>query len=103
MPLFLMISRHAPENCPICNAQTRKVYMDMFNKMEGTLKKHGVKLIWGGSVYTEHLSVYIFDAPSLEAFQKASMEPEVLAISAYETSEVKLAMGMTEAVKMLCK
>jgi len=37
----------------------------------------------------------------LDAFQKLGMEPEVLALSAYETYEVKLALSMEETVKML--
>ena len=101
MPLFLSISRHMPENCPVFNAKTRKVYMNWYSKLEGILKKHGVRLIWGGSVYTEHLSVYVFEAPSLEAFQKATFEPDFDAIHEYETVETKLVASMEDAMKTL--
>jgi len=39
----------------------------------------------------------VYEAKSLDVFQKLFMEPEVLALSAYETYEVKLAFGMEEA------
>lgn len=101
MPTFLMISRHAPADCPIFNEKTRKVYVDWFSKMDEMSKKYKIKMLWGGAAISEHLSVFIFEAPSLEAFQKASMAPEALALGKYETAEVKLATGMEEAMKML--
>ena len=101
MPTFLMISRHSPESCPMLNEKTRKVYMEYLSKLDGLFKKHGIKNLWGGAVISEHLTVAICEAPSLEAFNKLCMEPEILAISAYETCEVKLAMSMEEALKML--
>jgi hypothetical protein len=53
------------------------------------------------NVNTEHLGVMMLEAPSLEAFNKLGMEPEVMALSAVETYEVKLALSMEEAMKML--
>ena len=43
MPIFLLISRHSPENCPMFNEKARKVYMEYFSKLDGLLKKHGIK------------------------------------------------------------
>ena len=57
-------------------------------------------MLGGWNVSTEHLTVFACEA-SLDAFQKLSMEPEILAVSAYETGEVKLASGMEEAMKIL--
>lgn len=102
MPTFLMTSRHTSENCPQFNEKTRKVYVEFFNKLEGLLKKHGAKMPWAGIVFPEHLAVYIFETPSLEAYQKFSMEPEFLALIANETCEVKLVtMNFEEALKSL--
>ena len=101
MPKFLLISRHSPENCPMFNEKARKVFMEYVSKLDGILKKHGMKMLGNWTVPTEHLSVVVFEAPSLEAFAKCGMEPEVLALSAYETYEVKLALGMEETMKML--
>ncbi len=38
------------------------------------------------------------EAPSLDAFEKFGMEPEFLAISAYESYEIKLATSLEEAL-----
>ncbi len=101
MPIFLLISRHSPESCPLFNEKARKVYMEYFSKLDGLLKKHGIKSLANCTVPSEHLSVVVFEAPSVEAFNKLGMEPEILAISAYETYEVKSAVGGEEVVKML--
>jgi hypothetical protein len=101
MPIFLVISRHSPEHCPILNEKTRKVYVEYMKKVDGLAKKHGIKNLGGCAVYNEHLSVMMFDAPSLEAWEKLGMEPEILALSAYETYEVKVAISNEEAMKML--
>jgi len=101
MPIFLVISRHSPESCPMFNEKARKVYMDYLSKLEGRLKQHGGKMLGGYSVHTEHLGIMIFEAPSLEAFQKYSMEPEVMALSEYSTYEVKMAESIEEAMKLM--
>jgi len=101
MPIFLVISRHSPENCAMFNEKARKVSMEWFSKQEGRLKKHGVKMLGGCHVPNEHLCVYMFEASSLDAFQKMAMEPEVLALSAFETYEVKAALSIEEVMKML--
>lgn len=101
MPIFLMISRHSPENCPMFNEKARKVYMEYMSKLDGLLKKHGIKMLGSWTVYTEHLSVIVFDAPSLDAMNKCASDPTIMALSAFETYEVKAALSMEEAVKML--
>jgi hypothetical protein len=101
MPIFLMISRHSPENCPAFNEKARKIWTEYLVKLDGILKKHGMKNLGACNVHTEHLGLMMLEAPSLEAFNKYEMEPEVLALSAVETYEVKSAIGMEEAMKML--
>ena len=83
------------------NEEARKLWLEYISKFDELVKKHGIKRLGGWIVPTEHLSVGVFDAPSLEAFQSWSMEPLVLAFGAYETYEVKLAFSMEEAAQML--
>jgi hypothetical protein len=101
MPTILMISRHPAESCPLFNEKARKVYLEYGSKLEGMLKKHGIKAIANCTVPNEHLSVIVSEAPSLEAFNKLCMEPEIMALNAYETYEIKLALNAEEAFKML--
>jgi hypothetical protein len=101
MPTILVISRHSPEDCPVFNEKARKVYLAWWDKLDAWSKKYGVKMVGSWGVHSEHLTILVFEVPSMDAFQKVSMEPEVQALSAYMTSEVKLALTMEEAMKML--
>jgi hypothetical protein len=54
-----------------------------------------MKVLWSGGNPSEHLSIFVVEAPSSEAFEKASMEPEFMALMATETTEIKLETSMT--------
>lgn len=97
----MLIHRHSPENCAFFNEKARKMTLNLVDKMEGLLKKHGVKMVGCWHVLAEHLMFEVYEAPSLEAFQKLGREPEILAWSAYNTFEVKSAISAEEAIKML--
>jgi len=103
MPTFLVFGTHHSENCPMYNEKTRKVMMEYTSKRDGLLKKHGVKMIGSWTVIGEHLAVWIFEASSADAFGKYLMEPELMAVNAFETMEVKMAMSSEEVMKMLPK
>ncbi len=96
MPTFLVISRHSPEYCPEFNEKVRKAMLEAVGKMDGLLKKHGVKLVgaWFGSVPADHIYYMVYEAPSVEAFQKLSMEPESLAAAAHDTQEIKIVTSL---------
>ena len=83
------------------NEKARKVSLQLVNKMEGLLKKHGVKMVGLWQVPTEHLIFEVYEAPSLEAFQKLGREPEIQAWYAYNTTEMKIALSAEEAAQML--
>jgi len=83
------------------NEKARKVTLQLVNKMEGLLKKHGVKMVGLWQVPTEHLIFEVYEAPSYEAFQKLGREPELLAWSAYNTMEMKSAISIEEATQRL--
>jgi hypothetical protein len=51
-------------------------------------------------VFENHMTVMVFEA-TYEAFQKLSMEPEVMRLNAINTSSTKVAMSMDEAFKIL--
>jgi uncharacterized protein with GYD domain len=101
MATFLAISKHAPDKCPMFNETTKRVYEKWYNSVAENYRKHGVKLIGGWTVHGEHLNFWVVDAPSLEALQALMMEPDILALSAIETMEFKVAMNMEEVAKMM--
>jgi len=101
MPTFLMISRHSPENCPLNNEKMKAMTLELPDKLGRLEKKHGVKRVGAWTVVPEHLLVWVYEAPSSEALQKFSMEPELLKWMAFNTSEIKLAMTLEESMKLL--
>lgn len=101
MPTFLVIYRHSPENCGAFNDKARKAVEELARKQDERCKKHGVKIVEEWHVPEEHLIFVVYEAPSLEAFQRYNMEPEVLAMSEYETAEIKIVYRMEEAMKIL--
>ena len=101
MATFLIISRHSPENCPINNEQMKKLTLELPDKLIELEKKHGIERVGVWTVIQEHLLVWVYEAPSSEALQKFSMEPEMVKWMAWNTSEIKLAMSLEESNKLL--
>ena len=101
MPTLLCISRHSPENCPLFNEKTKKLTLNIADKIEGLANKHGIKVIGVWNVPSEHLIVMLYDAPSLEAYEKFTMDPVMLPWDSFNTTYSKVAYGMEQAIKML--
>jgi len=103
MAIFLIVSRHSPENCPINNEQMKKITLELPEKLGDLEKKHGVKRIGAWPVIPEHLTVWVYEAPSSESLQKFSMEPDMVKWMAWNTNEIKLAMSIEDSIKLLDK
>jgi hypothetical protein len=101
MPIQINFIKASPENDPFFSEKSRKVALEWFSKRDGLLKKHGIKSIGSWNVPAEHLSIFVAEASSLDAFQKLMMEPEYIAFLGYVTVETKVALSMDDATKML--
>jgi uncharacterized protein with GYD domain len=99
--LFLQTARHSAESCPMHNEKVKKIFTDITSHMERLLKKHGVKMVGLWVSTPEHLLVTVYDAPNMEALLKLSMEPEVMAWMAYNTTETRPVMTIEEVMKLL--
>jgi hypothetical protein len=53
-------------------------------------------MVGGWNVPSEHLTVQVFEAPTFEAMQAYSMEPEVMKLSNVDTAEIKVAYTLEE-------
>ena len=56
-------------------------------------------MVGSWTISTEHVYYMIFDAPGLEAFNDFGMEPDMLAMAAFYTAEVKIVTNLEEKVK----
>jgi len=101
MPLFLKIARHSAESCPMHNEKVKKITADLMSKLGQLTKKYGIKVVGGWTSMPEHLLVMVYDAPSMEAMLKLTMEPEVIDWLGYNTSEIKPVMTLEESMKLL--
>lgn len=101
--LFLQISKHSPESCPIHHEKHKKATIDLMANMDKLQKKHGIKEVGSWHSMPNHLLVAVFDAPSLEATQKFMMEPVIVAWMAHNNSEIMPVTTAEEAVKMFLK
>lgn len=99
MSQFLAIVRHTPENCPITNAETRKLGMEMMNKLAEVLRTHQVKLVSSVTAVDEHTEWNVFDAPSAEEFQKTVKELTP-SIEPLYTMEIKPVLSAQESLKL---
>jgi len=99
--LFLQISKHSPESCPMHNEKAKKALMDLMAKLGPLTKKHGIKLVGSWTSMPEHLIVNVYDAPNMETLTKLAMEPETMNWSAYNMTETRPVMTTEEVMKML--
>jgi uncharacterized protein with GYD domain len=99
--LFLQISKHSIESCPLHNDKVKKVYVDSFAKMGQLMQKHGIKLVGGWTGVLDHLFVAVCEAPSMDALMRFSMEPEPMSWFEYNSTQILPVMSMEEGMKLL--
>jgi hypothetical protein len=100
--LFMQISRHSPESCPMNNEKAMKASSNLNAKMDKLTKKHGVKIVGAWHDGANHRFVFLWDA-SFDALMKLSMEPEMMAWGAFHNNEVFPVMTLEETAKLFLK
>ncbi|MCJ7608603.1 hypothetical protein MUP00_02895 [Candidatus Bathyarchaeota archaeon] len=100
MAIFIMISKHTAEDCPIHNEKMRKTFNEITTKAPEHWKKYGIKNLGTWTVIPEHTMYMVFDA-SAEAFQKCMMEPEMMLWLGLNTTEIKMAVTQEVTTKIL--
>ncbi len=83
------------------NEKVRKISIDAVNKMDKLLKKYKIKVVGSWTSMPEHTNISVYDAPSMEAMQKFSMEPEMMAWLGYNTTELKPIMTLEDTMKLM--
>ena len=101
MLTFLMIAKHDAADCAFYNEKSAKTIAEWFKKLPELQAKHGVKMVAGCTVNSEHLAVSIFEAPSFEAMMAWAMEPENANMSSWQTVETKVATTFEETAQMM--
>jgi len=72
---FVVLGSHSPDICPLSNAKTKALLLEMGPQIPDIAKQHGVDIVAGPFVNREHTTVVIVEterAESLDAFLVAS-------------------------------
>jgi|APFre7841882630_1041343.scaffolds.fasta_scaffold219907_2 hypothetical protein len=101
MAIFVTIGRHSPESCAAHNETSRKIMIEWMAKGEELAAKHGVKIVGGWNIHPEHLTIQVLEAPSIEAMEALTMEPENMAMLSWNTLDIKLATTLEDVMKYL--
>jgi len=83
------------------NEKTRQIHLNLLNKLESLMKKYDIKMPGAWFVLPEHTLYEVFDAPSLDVFQKMAMEPEIVQWSAFNTMERKMVATVDDVKRLL--
>jgi hypothetical protein len=101
MPTFLLISRHSPESCWMFNEKNRRIHIDLFNALDSILKKYQISLKGCWFDIPGHTLYEVYDAPSIEVFQKMGMEPAIAPWSSFNTMQIIMVTPLEEVKEML--
>ena len=77
--------------------------MNLLKKLESLTKKYNIFLMGAWFALSEHTLYEVFDAPTLEAFEKLAMEPEIVQWSAFNTMEIKLVATVDDVKRLLAQ
>ena len=63
---FVVLATHNPEICPLSNAKTKALMLEMGPQIPDIAKQHGVNIVAGPFVSREHMAVVILETESAE-------------------------------------
>jgi len=101
MPIVIVTMKHSPENCAMFNAEVRKATLALLAQQDELLKKYDIKKLGGWIVSNEHLVIWVMEVPSLDTMGQFMIEPIIIAQSAFNTTNIKIATSIDESMKLL--
>jgi len=102
MPVFMLTSHHAPENCPAFSEKHRKSTIALIGNAESLAKKHGMKTLGSWTDFPQHVVYMLFEG-SLDALQKLLMAPEMMDWLSFNKVETKIVLKNEEVIALLKK
>ncbi len=80
--LFGVFAVHSPESCPLNNTKSKKIFMEIQNKMKSSLKKNNIsKIIAFYMSVLEHEWIIILDAKKAHDIEQLCIEVGISATS----------------------
>ena len=103
MVSIILFEKHTAADCSVGNEKALKASIAVKAKLPELYNKYGIKFIGAWAIHPQHLVVYIFDAPSMEAIQRIELEPEVMNWRCFTTADYQLAAPMEEVEKFFAR
>ena len=80
--LFGVFATHSPESCPLNNRKSRKIFLDIQNKMKANVRKFNIiKIIGFYMSVLEHQWIIIVDAKNAHDIEQLCIAVGISAIS----------------------
>ena len=97
--LFGVFAVHSPESCPLNNTRSKKIFVDIQNRLKTNLKKNNItKLIAFYMSVLEHEWIIILDAKRAHDIEQLCID---VGISATSTVKIVPITDFREVVKRL--
>lgn len=98
--LFMIVSKHSPESCPMVNTTSRENLIASNQRMNDVAKSLGVKILGTWADMPAHMIFMLIDAPKPEVLSKMAVE---LHLVDWNTSITHPVITMQEAMAQLQK
>lgn len=63
---FVVLASHSPDICPMSNAKTKGLLLEVAPQIPSIAQKHGVNILAGPYVNREHMAVTIVETDNVE-------------------------------------
>lgn len=83
--LVMQVAEHRPEVCPVYNDEYKSVTLKWFESVDRLCAKSGIKMLGFWTDHPAHRVFMLYDTPSMDAMMGMSMQPEVVAMLAFQT------------------
>ncbi len=100
MEQFALIATHPPDQCPTANETIRKAFLNRAPEIPKLAEKHGVEYLAGPIITTEHKSVSIVKAESVEAVRQFLLDTGFIQ---WNSIEVLHGISMEQAIEEINK
>ncbi len=77
MPIFVVTATHAPDQCPLSNSKTRKLFQRANTERTRAAQKHGVKILVGPVYSVNHKTIAVTEASKVESVMDLLVELRV--------------------------
>ena len=97
--LFGVFATHSPESCPLNNTKSKKIFLEIQNKLKTGAKKHNItKVIAFYMSVLEHEWIIILDAKQAHDIEKLCID---VGISATSTVKIVPISDFRDVVKRI--